>query len=421
MFKDLQPGYHCKKFEGKKMKHKKISAHYLSILIIASLFLSACYEYEKPPEINTPTLDYSGNPLINHIEPGDSAVAGVREISIVGQNFAVDGNDTNWVFIGGEPALIKSISSERIVVHRPPIFGDNIDINVIIPTALATAKVSNYKIEEPVVQYGDFQYEAYDLMDIEVDEQENLYIATRRKLIKLASNGIDITEVGSYGSDFAKITDLKFGPEGYLYVLVGDNEIFRIDISTGIEEEYFVIPENTDVFDFDETGNIYAGRRDGIFVINPDKNVTSTGRYDGIPIIEVRVFDNYLYVSSASALYRNQILDNTGSLGDDQLVVDLDQTSEFQSTDISSFNIDENGSIYFCLKSHPKYSIFILENDGSLSPYYKANILPLRVDNIIWGNDRYVYLNRGTQPRDSVRLYRMGMDKAGAPNIGRNF
>jgi hypothetical protein len=398
---------------------------FINIIIISSLilflFTFKCSEYDKPPLITDHTIDYMETPVITSVDPPDSAIAGVRRITITGQNFVISGGDSfTKVYIGGEATKIRTITENEIVIERPKAYGDEMPISVMIPKALGVAH-ADYKIEIPVEKFGDFAYEAYPLTDIEVDNNENIFIATRRKILKLTPDGIELTEIGYYGSDFGDITDMKFGIDGYLYVLVGEKEIYRIDVTTGNEEEYVSISRKTDVFDFDASGNIYTGRRDGIFVINLQKEITETGHYDDIPLIELRVFGNFLYSASASTLYRNQILDNNGTLGEDQTVVDLGLYDEFNSFDISSFNFDINGTIYFCLKNSPNYSIFVYEDDGSIVPYYKNNILPKRVDQIIWGSDRYVYLNRGSLPRDSVRVYRMGMDKPGAPYLGRNF
>lgn len=402
--------------------NKKLWKHVTSYIILSLLpLMSACDQYDDPASIWSPSTPLTDAPVITGIIPPDSAMAGVREITIQGNNFASNATDTNWVYVDGNPVIIKSATENMITFYRPAVFGDAINISVVVPSvASLSAHVSNYIIEEPVIEYGIFSNEAYQLTDIEVDNEEYLYIATRRKILKLATDGIAITEVGSYGSAFAEITDIKFGPDGYLYTLVGDNELFRIDVTTGNEEEYVSIPENTDVLDFDSNGNIYAGRRDGIFVINPDKTITATGHYNDVSIVEVRVYNSYLYVATASVLYRNEILDNNGTLGEDQSVIVLEEHPGFSSTDLSSFNFDINGTIYLCLKSHPQYSIFVLEEDGTIAPYYKADILPKRVDQIIWGSNRYIYLNRGSLPRDSIRVYRMGMDKIGAPYLGRN-
>jgi len=402
------------------MKTKKTTKYLFNLIIFILAFINACTDYDEPVLINDPDIDYSESPVVTSVEPAGTAIAGVREIIINGQNFATS-NDTNWVLFDDQPALIKSVTQDRIIVYRPPNSGESLTIKILNLMGLSTAKVEDYDIELPVQQFGDYSNLIYDLMAIEIDKQENIYVATRRAVYTAPPDGIDIVQLADLrGSDFQSITDLKFGPDGYLYILVGQREIYRMDLAAPDDpEEYIRISERTSKMDFDVNGNLYTGRRDGIIIVDAAKNEISTGRYSGSNIIEIRVFDNHLYVATANRLYKNEIL-STGTLGDDQSLVEIKNVPGFSSSDISSFNLANDGTIYLCLQGHPQYSLFVLENDGSVTPFYTDDILPQRVDQIIWGSGKYAYLNRGSLVGDSVRVYRMGMEKAGAPYLGRN-
>ena len=372
---------------------KKKIFYYIICLFFISLFTS-CTHFDNPAEINNQDQGYSKDPVISNISPADSAVAGVREIVINGQNFSVDGKDTNWVYIGGKAAEIKSVSPTQIVVYRPVTFGNSLDINVVIPSALSVAKVPQYKIEEPVAAFSDFSYQHYALTAFDIDNQENIYVGTHRSLFKLAPNGIDLNEIAGssvFGSAFNNFSDLKFGPGGFLYALVGKKDIYQINAATGENTKYITLPENSDKLDFDANQNIYTGRRDGIIVVNPDMTVSVTGKYDNIPIVEVRVLNGYLYTATRFILFRNQILDSKGSLGDDETVTDISSNPGFTNCEITSFNMDNQGMIILCIKNHPKYSLFVIENDGSVNPFYKADILPQNIEQInLWKQPIYV-------------------------------
>lgn len=401
------------------MKHNIYRSQLIKIVFVSLVCFIACNEFDEPGLINEPTMIYAQDPVINGIQPSGSAVAGVREITILGSNFAGSNVDTNWVFIGGEAANIKDVSENEIVVYRPVVYGDDIDISVVVPNALGVAKASDYKIEEAIEDFGDFTREPFDLMAIAVDENENLYVASRRRVLQLSSDGIDLIQIASLSSRFAKITDMKFGPGGLLYTAVSRREFYTIDVNTGEATEIHKFSKNTDKFDFDVNGNIYSGRRDGIFVLKPDFTETETGLYDGISIREIRVFNNYLYVATAKKLSRNQILDSNGLLGSEEVVADLETDSEFSNTEFNSFNFDIDGMIVLAIQGHSDYSLFVFEGDGSIMPYYQAHILPRSIEQIIYGRGRYMYLNRGSLDTDSVRVYRMGMEKIGAPYNGR--
>ena len=408
------------------MKTKLTIKYFFSLAIFILIFISACTDYDEPVLIDDPDINYSASPVVSGIEPAGVAIAGVREIVINGQNFATGGNDTNWVYFGAEPALIKSVTQDKIIVYRPPNSGESLTIKVTKigksdPGALSVAKVEDYDLELPIEEFGDYTRLNYDLMAVEIDLQENIYVATRRAVFTAPPDGIDIVQLADLGSSFATITDIKFGPGGYLYILTGQREIYRMDLSSPDNpEEYIRISERAARMDFDANGNIYTGRRDGIIIVDAAKNeLPATGHYDGINIIEIRVFNNELYVATADRLYKNVILGD-GTLGDDQTLVEIKNIPGFSSSNITSFNLANDGTVYLCLQGHSQYSLFVLENDGSVTPFYTDDILPQRVDQIIWGSSKYAYLNRGSLSRDSVRVYRMGMEKEGAQYLGRN-
>lgn len=393
----------------------------LLLLIIFILQLSSCKNYDEPGLINDPSKTYSPSPKISSVSPANSAMAGVREIIINGENFAANGVDTNWVFIGGRPAPVKSVTTNKIVVHRPNVNGTGLTVEVVIPTALGLAKVTGYEIEKPVAQFGDFQYENYPLTAIEFDGQENMYVGTRRKVLKMTPDGINLTTLASLGSVYAKITDMKLGGDGYLYLLVDKITLHRINITTGAQETFADLPDVVDYLDFDTNKNIYACRSGGIFVLSlATKNVITTNKYVGIDLNAIRVYNGYVYVASLDHIWRNKILDNLGNLGSNETVLDLTTVPTYSKNEISHFNIGEDGTIYLCLRGNLKYSLFVLENDKTITPFYTVDILPHQVDQVIWGSGRHLYLNRGINlPRDSVRIFKMGMDKKGAPYFGR--
>ena len=101
------------------------------------------------------------------------------------------------------------------------------------------------------------------------------------------------------------------------------------------------------------------------------------------------------------------------------------------ATSISSFNLDFDGKLFLCLRGHPQYSVFVLESNGSVTPFYVDDIIPHRdatglitgFDQLVWAYDsRYLNLNRSLSLVGAgSRVYRMGMEKKGAPNIGRNL
>ncbi len=405
------------------MKKKKFVI--ITSLMIIYLF-TKCSNYEEPPLIYNPdNLQFAASPKITSIIPKDSARAGIREIVINGENFGTTADNNTVIFVGGKIAEIKSLSSNQIVIYRPQLeqskYNKPLEVIVSVQKALELAKIKNYKINAPFEQYGDFTNYTYNLFAIDVDKQENLYIATRRALLKY--DGKEIVRIGGQlPSDFSKVTDLKFGPGGFIYALVSKNILYRLDPNTAAEEKYLTLPKECDRLDFDQYNNLYTAKKDGLFVVKPDKSIITTNLYQGVIITDIRVFNDYLYITSADNVWRHKILDNNGNLGNQELVLNVkNQGTDFSRAAIGSITFDKDGMMLLVIKNHPDYSLFVLENDGNLSPYYKANILPKFIDQIVWGNEYYLYLNRGiTLTRDSVRVYRMGMANTSAPYYGRS-
>ncbi|NLT51478.1 MAG: hypothetical protein GXX85_11225 [Ignavibacteria bacterium] len=393
----------------------------LSIPAITLLLFTACNEFIEPEKIYDENKTLNSGPQITSILPSDSAVAGVREIIINGSGFAVNSTDTNWVFVGGEPALIKSISENQIVFYRPAKAGNDLTISVVIPSAEGFGKKEHYKVGQAISNWGDLQFLPNKIMAIEVGNDESLFIATQTKLYKLDPDGIILTEIVTFkGADFLKFTDIKFGPDGYLYACTDKDKVFQIDPVTGDQTTYIDLNQRTTRLDFDQSGNLYAAKRKGVFIVTPSKTVTATNVMSGTEIVEMRVYNGSLYLATSKQIVKYSIQD--GALVNEQQVTDLNTVAGFSNCSISSFNINSEGIILLCLSSHPAYSLFVLENNGAITPYYYAEkIIPRGIDQIVYGNDKFLYLNRGitVAASDSVRLFKMGMDKAGAPYLGR--
>lgn len=412
------------------MKNKKSVYHLLTATVIILFSISACNEYNEPGIIYTPDVSsYPVNPIITSISPSDSMIAGIREFTIAGQNFTTN-TDSLHVFFGSQQAMIKTATPTSLVVYRPPNSG-NLVVKVEIPAALGIPKVP-YKVEVPIVKFGDFKLFARAFYAMEIDKNEYLWIGSARYLYKVTPDGLYTTTfMKNDKSAFNEPTDLRFGPSGLLYIALKNQKIIysiNPEDSTQAPVAYATFPNNAEKMDFDENGNLFAGKANGLYrVDHVTKAVTATGHYiNNFTIVDIHIFNHYVYVASGSRISKT-IINTDGSLGStDELVVDILSNPAVSQCTISSFSIAVDGTVctvYLCLKNHPQYSIFVLENDGSVTPFYVEDILPQRVDQMFWGNGRYLFLNKGMgQANDLLRgVYKMGLDKNGAPYLGRTL
>jgi hypothetical protein len=408
------------------MKKKKSLSLLFCLFIFMLICFAACNEYNEPGAIFVPDKPYPASPVIQSVTPANSAVAGVREITIAGSNFSTVA-DSNWVIIGGQRALIKSASANSLVIYRPPTFGTGLSLKVEVPSTLSAAVVNNYTIEEPISQFGDFTLTPRAFFCMDLDKQGNMWMASRQYFYKLSADAYTLTTYMTNTTflkdkKFVEFYDVKVGPDGFVYTTVKNKpEIYRIDPVTAADPEIYVtLPSNTAKMDFNSNGDIYSGQANGIFLVKPDKSVSAVGDYGtSTSFVEIRVINGFVYAMDSTTMYKSAI-DSGGTLGNKQVVYNIASSSNISSCTMSSFAMAEDGTIYLCVKKHPQYSIFVLESDGSATPYYFDNILPINVDQIIWGSTKTMFLSRG---RSAVtadpRLYRMGMDKNGVPNLGR--
>jgi hypothetical protein len=406
-----------------KTKLNQYIAHAALLMLFCGV---GCNEFTEPGTIYDPNkVNPTKSPTITSVQPPGSAVAGVREITISGQNFMA--GDTTWVYIGNQSPMIKTVTDTKIVVYRPPNYGSSLDIKVVVPSADVVAKISNYNLEQPINEVPIFNGPPKFFV-IEADKSGSFWIGAPRAIYRITPDGLFFTafmDRTKLNTRFTQFTDIKSGAGGFLYLVTGFRpEIFRVDPadSTKGVEIYATLPSNTAKLDFDEQGNLYTGRSDGVFVVNTSGTITSTTQYAGITITEVRVFNNDLYVSDAKNVWKSSI-STGGTLGAPQPLVNLNNLPGLATCSISSFNLGADGTVYLCLHGHPQYFVFVLESDGSVTPFYVDNIIPDLVDQLVWAyHSRYLYLNRSISLTGAgSRVYRMGMEKEGARNFGRDL
>jgi len=420
-----------------------------SLIVSAALILNSCVDFEEPAAIYDPSYPKTDDPVITGVAPAGIAMGGVREIRITGQNLGVKGSDTDWVFVGGVRAEIKEIiGTQTIVVYRPQLsegnYGSQIQINVTAPNAIDTSANTEYMVESPGETVGNYgtNFSGNVFLAVDFDNQENIYIATGRAVWRNDPSGNTLAQMaGNFPRNpFESITDAKLGPGTpgiNMYLACGIDIIYRVrvdTVQTGTVRPAAVdtLPGNVSKLDFDANGNIYSGGSAGVFLTTLSDGSTSQSLgYEGTTNIKgLRIVyegtNGYIYVGDSLNIWRSQI-NSDGSLSGKEVLLNLSSIPGLSTYFISSFDIDENGSIYLCI-NHPTYKVFFRENENSVTPYYyDTGILPNTVNLLAWGTDRYLYLissslrQSGSTLYASERLYRMTQDKNGAAYQGRNF
>ncbi|MBN2009790.1 IPT/TIG domain-containing protein [candidate division KSB1 bacterium] len=388
---------------------------YIVILVLSILIISTGCEYDSPQEVWNPDQSAIPAPKIASVVPADMAVAGIDEIQILGENFPTN-PDSVIVWFDTSRVPVASISATQLVVNRPAIVGD-VTIKVVVPAALEIAKFSPYSIEEVSSVLGDLSSQR-NVYSIAVDKSENIYVADRRAIKIMSPDG---TTLDDYASPrINTFTQILAGPEGYIYFFEDDKTISRIDPASKDTEDFVKLAKNVSYGDFDADGNLYAGGGDGLYVVNTDlanRLVAYSKEYE---ILSVRVYDNAVYILAENdnepkvGIWKNQINDATGTLGDNELVLDW-AASEYADYAPTSITFTDNGDMIIGMGDHPNYPIIVYK-DGALKPLYQnPDLLAPTCTQLVWGNAKYLYVNRGS----NLEVVRLKMATNGAPYYGR--
>jgi hypothetical protein len=405
------------------------------VLVLIFMTLSGC-KYDAPPSpLSEAEKQQSIIPVITRVLPEDAGSA--SEISLVGKNFSPRIED-NVVYFGTVQALIKSAVDTEIVVYRPVVFGDSIVIQVVVKGAVGVGKYAYYKLGNIMVNYGQF-FKNDIILNITLDKDENMYAVFRansNNLIRLFATGLRDT---SFRSTVSKnTTDLQAGPDGYIYLVRKQDQVYRVSSGGGNPESWAKFADGTQVkrIDFDANGNMFGGgENSGLAVLRQDKSSQNFGIYKRFYIEGVRVFNDYVYVLARfkpvgkdtldpqpSGIYRNPIISAEGQIDTSasELVLNWADTDDFVSSTFYNFTFSADGIVYIGTNNFNPILSFNLD-DKSQAPLYYGMILP-PVNQLSWGSDIYLYLliNRDTSVELGCRVIQLDIDKTSAPFYGRN-
>jgi hypothetical protein len=424
------------------MKLRKFAYLILSSCIFG-LIVNSCNHFTAPTSVWNPNQKYATGSVISAVLPATTAIAGVREITIIGKNFSKD-PDSDWVWYDVDSLAVKSVSlgsaADTLVVYRPPNFGSNLYLKVVIPAADSTGKYL-YNMEQPVSSSDLSSISGSNFVVVagggNSTTGDTMWIASTGYVNELLPDGIDIIAFKdtsylkpkmmisgkSTATDFAKsFMDMKFGPGGLLYATFNNtnssNIVYRLDPDSTVPTAYATISSKLSVgyFDFDENGNLYTGNTKGLFLVKPDGTSISVGDYSPFTFVALRVIkdasgNKFVYAANSGGLFKSPINEADGTVGNKIQIYSVasDTGKIIAGTAISSFTVASDGTVFIAATGNASYSLFVLENlangSGTATPYYhNSSILPTGINQLTWGNDRWLYLNTGSSP-----LHKMGI------------
>jgi len=401
-----------------------------SFIIILTFGFFSCEE-EAPTEVYK-TEPGAPAPKINSIEPSDSIYSFVTGIRIAGENFSTltDPVMGNRVYFNSQLGSILSVSSTQIIVLPPDLSGDSIRIKIISPPSIPIAEFYPLKVYATVDKIEQFN-PLESVTAIDLDSEGNLYGFVTEglsgKIYKVTNDGIK-TEYGT--APFPSASDMKFGPEDYLYVQQSNNErIHRISPGGGAASIFVTLPNTADnmrFYDFDENQNLFAaGTRTGMFVINHQSGNARrvNDDYRNHDIKSIKIYNDYVYVAAtyngtnasfpAEGIWRSQIISTEGDLSIPEVVFDFADASIQASSLISvPLTFSSAGDIF--VGTDKENSILIIHSDGNYEFLYPGFIEPTSLQ-IVWNNGKFIYQNR----TDRGGVFKIYADRFGAPYYGR--
>jgi hypothetical protein len=356
------------------------------------------------------------------IDPANSALAGIVEITISGQNFSPV-KENNFVYFGKTKAKVLQASATQLKVQSPNIVVDSTMVKVSVLGAISFSNLLPYQLVRGVGEYGGFG-DFDDSFVLECDRNENLYVALGgKKVVKILP---DETRADYGTTTFALFSSMKFGPDGYLYIGRVIKALYRIPPGGGAAVKWISTPGQVYDFDFVTGGMMYAGGKgDSLYLIRPNGSALGVAGYPNTYVKAVRVYDGYVYVggkdntANQQYIWRNQILaDNR--VAAKELYFDWGANIDLNS-EILSMTFSQNGDLYVGTDSLAAAAMYVVHPDQTFEPLYPTVLTSASNSfySLSWGNESFLYAARRSGKMKQTRVIKINMLKNGAPYYGR--
>tara|TARA_Y100000768_G_scaffold32244_2_gene21213 strand:+ start:2550 stop:3767 length:1218 start_codon:yes stop_codon:yes gene_type:complete len=396
------------------------------IILPISLVMFSCEDPNYPENIWDEDDQGNASPSISSVEPEGSAFAGIDTLTINGQNFS-ENSSANLVYFNNMLGNVINATSTSLKVVTPNLVSDSVQIRVAVQGAFLFADHSSlYTLTAAVSDYGPFD-QFTDIFSLDLDRDENLIVSMDGS--PNAEFWIVDTNQDSavWSGALAKASGMKLGPTGSVYFVNYQRFLYKDEQGTPKEnsEIFKRLNGNATDLDFDSYGNLFvggAGSTIDVVDINDDggltSGVTEAKNLDTLDILSLRVLNDYLYVltttaTSDQAIYKMQILDDSGSLGDIELVFDWSSYTNKLSSALC-FTLSEAGDLFVGSDSDDQPLTYI--QNGNASGFY-SSILTAPISYMAWGNSNYLYLINKTE--ETNRVQRVDTRMSGADYYGR--
>ncbi|MCW8850842.1 MAG: IPT/TIG domain-containing protein [Melioribacteraceae bacterium] len=395
------------------------------LTVIAVLILSSC-DTDTTPTLYE-DLPNGAAPIITSVNPPDSALAGVTEVRIIGQNFSSDASKI-IVYFNENVAEILELSSTEILVKTPNFVKDSVNIKISVQGAPLFSDPYLMDVKPSI-------REIYTFQDFEVP-----YALTtdrdRNILFSYTSNGLsagigkispskEITEFSPKGGE-SFYTEIRYGSNGKVYGTRKPPVRAMFGSEAGVAPKAIAVEDRNArllALDIDQNNNIWVGGIGGnIYRITPDEADQKAFVFEP-EIQSIRVFNGYLYtvatIDSIQSIWRMQII-TSDSLGPAENYYSL--TQNLKGFKANTITFSESGELFIGTSApgnNPNALVY-LTPEKNLKQWY-ANVISGPIINMTWDSNKTLYYTRekieGTQ---NQLIMGVNMDKKGAPYFGRD-
>jgi hypothetical protein len=211
----------------------------LFISLVLLFFVSCEKEPTQSVFVEDPTA--KPDPVLTSIEPPNSALAGIGQITIKGSNFSPK-IEENAVFFGPNPASVVSASETQLVVQppNPNVIADSLEVKVSVIGAFLFSNIIYYALEPAVEEYGGYGNLGENLYSVALDSSENVYVWRAFRFVDMITpDNPNVTQ--DYGTSTIVTSGMKMGPGGYLYLAKNNTTLYRIPPGGGGHSSFIVL------------------------------------------------------------------------------------------------------------------------------------------------------------------------------------
>ncbi len=406
---------------------------YAGCLLASILVLTAGCKEEPPASLYNQNIGQGPTPVITTVAPADSALAGVTEITITGQNFSPV-KQNNFVYFNSALGTILQASATSLVVKAPLLIADSVGLKIAVQGVELFSNAKRYKLNAAVVEFGTLAATVEDPQGMTCDSSGNLFVS----LLTTTGAGIGVKKVTPAGvrTDFAppfsssvnKWTSMKVGPGGYIYAAANRNALFRISnvggssapwANTGSVGVSFVYD-----LDFDNFGNIWAGGdNQSIVRITSGAPGSPPAGQRAFPfagdVRAVRFFQNHLYLATKNDtiwnIWKMRVFSGD-SVGPRELYFNFTQRFG-QDAAPYCMTFSNSGELFVGTDSLAG-SLIIVHPSGTAENFYPG-VITGKIVSLAYGKGTEMYVSRTGFAAAMMRSMRVNTQMQGAPYYGR--